>query len=797
MARGATTPARSGIMNFAEPSPPGHPRLHLTSIPESISVIPMTTLAARADRPSLVPDLVSGLVVFLVAVPLCLGIALASGAPLFSGLVSGVIGGIVVGALSGSHVSVSGPAAGLAAIVLAQINGLGSFQTFLLAVLIAGAMQLAFGLAKAGVLAKYFPTNVIKGLLAAIGVLLILKQIPHLIGYDKDWEGDMSFMQADGDNTFSALIHALQAFLPGAAIVGAVALTTLLVWDKTPLKKSLFPGALAAVVLGTLASELFLRTGSSLAIDATHLVKVPVIGQDGFTWSSLVTLPDFSQIMNGGVWMAAVTLAVVASIETLLNLEATDKLDPQRRVSPPNRELVAQGVGNMLAGFAGGLPMTSVIVRSSVNASAGGRTRNAAIFHGVLLLGSVLLFPAVLNSIPLAALAAVLIFTGWKLANPTIFRSMWTTGPAQFVPFVVTVSAIVFTDLLLGVGLGLATSLAFVLWSNLRAGPQVIKEDHVGGLVHRVELGTQATFLNRAQLATTLAGFGKGDQVVLDARMTDYIDPDVVAQINEFVKETAPARGITTSLIGFKDHYNIDDRVQYVDHSTKEVQASLTPSKVLALLREGNERFISGRRLQRDLVRQVDATATGQHPMVAVLSCIDSRAPAELIFDQGIGDMFNVRLAGNVASPKALGSLEFACKVAGAKLILVMGHTRCGAVKATCDFVHQGVDPVEATGLTNLGSIVEPIAEAVRMETRTQDDRSAKNSAFVDRVATINVRNTIEWIKDNSPTLAAMSRNGEIAIVGSMYDVATGQVEFLDGVGFAAKTPSGVQAVHH
>jgi carbonic anhydrase len=757
----------------------------------------MTTITHRTDRPTLLPDLVSGLVVFLVAVPLCLGIALASGAPLMSGLVAGVIGGIVVGALSGSHVSVSGPAAGLAAIVLAQIQGLGSFQTFLLAVLLAGAMQLAFGLAKGGVLAKYFPTNVIKGLLAAIGVLLILKQVPHLLGYDKDWEGDMSFIQADGENTFSALLHAMQAFLPGAALVGAISLGALVLWDKTRLKRLLVPGALVAVVLGTVTNEVLEGAGSSLAVAASHLVSVPVIGQDGFTWSNLVTLPDFTQLLNGGVWIAAITLAIVASIETLLNLEATDKLDPQRRSSPPNRELVAQGVGNMLSGLVGGLPMTSVIVRSSVNASAGGRTRNAAIFHGVLLLGSVLLVPGLLNSIPLAALAAVLIFTGWKLANPGLFRSMWAQGVAQFVPFAVTVTAIVFTDLLLGVGLGLATSLAFVLWSNLRAGPQVIKEDHVGGLVHRVELGTQATFLNRAQLATTLAGFRKGEQVVLDARMTDYIDPDVLAQLDEFVKETAPARGVAVSLVGFKDRYAIDDRVQYVDHSTKEVQASLTPGKVLALLREGNERFISGRRLQRDLVRQVDATAAGQHPMVAVLSCIDSRAPAELIFDQGIGDMFNVRLAGNVASPKALGSLEFACKVAGAKLILVMGHTRCGAVKATCDFVHQGVDPVAATGLTNLGSIVEPIAEAVRLETQTSDDRSAKNSAFVDRVAAINVRNTIEWIKDNSPTLASMSRNGEIAIVGAMYDVATGQVEFLDGVGFASKTPSGILAAHH
>jgi MFS superfamily sulfate permease-like transporter len=743
--------------------------------------------AAASPRSTLFPDLVAGLVVFLVAVPLCLGIALASGAPLISGLISGVIGGIVVGALSGSHVSVSGPAAGLAAIVLAQITSLGSFQTFLLAVLLAGAMQIAFGLAKGGAFSKFFPTNVIKGLLAAIGLLLILKQFPHLIGYDKDPEGEMSFVQPDGENTFSALVAAAKALLPGAALVGVVCLGTLIVWEKVLSKRTILPGALVAVVLGTLVNLVLQQTGSAWAIESSHLVKVPVPGQDGFTWANFLTLPDFGQILNGGVWVAAITLAIVASIETLLNLEATDKLDPQRRVSPPNRELVAQGVGNMIAGAVGGLPMTSVIVRSSVNASAGGKTRNAAIFHGLLLLGSVLLVPALLNSIPLAALAAVLIFTGWKLANPTIFRAMWQNGPAQFLPFFVTVTAIVFTDLLLGVGLGLATSLAFVLWSNLRTGSQVIREEHVGGVVHRIELGSQATFLGRAQLANTLGRFRRGDHVLIDARMTDFIDPDILSLLNEFTKETAPNRGVTVSLLGFKDRYAIDDRVQYVDYSTKEIQATLTPSKVLALLREGNERFTSGKRLQRDLVRQVDATAAGQHPMAAILSCIDSRAPAEILFDQGIGDMFNVRLAGNVASPKALGSLEFACKVAGAKLILVMGHTRCGAVKATCEFVHKGVDAVAATGLSNLGSIVDPIADAVRMETHTHDDRSGSNSSFVDRVAAINVRNTIEWIKDNSPTLAKMSLAGEIAIVGAMYDVATGKVEFLDGVGFASE----------
>ena len=752
------------------------------------------TLPSTSNSPSLARDLTAGMVVFLVAIPLCLGIALASGAPLLSGLVAGVVGGIVIGLLSGSHVSVSGPAAGLAAIVAAQITSLGSFQAFLLAVLLAGAMQIGFGALKGGALSKFFPTNVIKGLLAAIGVLIIVKQIPHLVGHDSDYEGDMSFVQADGQNTFSSLLAALEAFLPGAAIVGAVSLVVLVVWDKSPLKKTVVPGPLVAVVLGTLVSELFRMNGSSLAIEATHLVAVPVIGENGLGWGDLITMPDFSRILDGAVWVAAITLAVVASLETLLNLDATDKLDPQKRFSPPNRELFAQGVGNMIAGFLGGLPMTSVIVRSSVNAGMGVVTRRSTIFHGVLILASVALLPTVLNRIPLAALAAVLVVTGWKLANPRLFRSMWREGTNQFVPFAVTVAAIVFTDLLTGVLIGLGTSLLFILWSNLRGGFQVFKEEHVGGIVHRVELASQATFLNRAQLATTLDGFKRGDNVLIDARMTDYVDPDIVTMIHEFTNETAPGRGLSVSLLGFHDRYPLKDRIQYVDVSTREVQSTLTPSKVLALLKEGNERFVSGKRLHRDLVRQVDATSAGQHPMAAILSCIDSRAPAELLFDLGIGDIFNVRLAGNVASPKALGSLEFACKVAGAKLILVKGHTRCGAVKATCSFVHQGVDPAVATGLSNLPSITEPISEAVRMESRTKEHRTGDNEEFVNRVAEINVRNTIRWILDNSPTLRGMAMNGEIAIIGAMYDVKSGRVQFLDGVGFTTEQAANAEA---
>lgn len=748
--------------------------------------------ASTVERPApIAGDLIAGLVVFLVAIPLCLGIALASGAPIISGVISGIIGGIVVGALSGSHISVSGPAAGLAAIVMAQIQGLGSFEAFLLAVLIAGAIQLTAGMLRGGVLANYFPNNVIKGLLVAIGVLLILKQIPHLVGYDSDYEGDMSFVSPDGSTTLSHLADAVKFFVPGALFVGVTCFAVLMAWDRSPLKKMKFPASLAAVLIGVAISEALRAAGSAWSIEQSHLVTVPVVGSEGMGWNDLLTFPDFSRWNDPAVLRAAVTLAVVASLETLLNLEATDKLDPERRVSPPNRELVAQGTGNMLAGLVGGLPMTSVIVRSSVNAANGGRSRRAAIFHGVLLLGCLLLIPGALNRIPLAALAAVLIATGLKLASPKVFKQMWREGYTQFVPFFVTVVAIVATDLLIGVLIGLTTSIAFILWSNVRRGFRIIKEQHVGGLVHRIELATQASFLNRAQLATTLGEFKRGDQVSIDARATDYIDPDIVSIIKEFVNESAPARGVSVSLQGFKDRYPLQDVKLYVDWTTKDIQASLTPDRVLRVLKEGNDRFASGHRLSRDLATQVDATAAGQHPMAVVLSCIDSRSPAEILFDLGLGDIFSVRLAGNVASAKALGSMEFACKVAGAKLIVVLGHTSCGAVKATCDFVSKGLDPVEATGLTNLGSITEPISEAVAMETRTTGVRDSSNHEFVDRVATIHVRNTIRWIEDNSPVLRSMIMNGEIGIAGAMYDVSTGKVEFMGGVGAAGVQDAG------
>jgi carbonic anhydrase/SulP family sulfate permease len=339
--------------------------------------------------------------------------------------------------------------------------------------------------------------------------------------------------------------------------------------------------------------------------------------------------------------------------------------------------------------------------------------------------------------------------------------------------------------MLVGVAIGLMTSLAFILASSLRRGFQLIHEGHVGGLVHRIELASQTSFLNRARLATTLARFKKDDQVVLDARLADYIDPDILSLMQEFATASGPARGVRVSTMGFQQRYPMQDVVQFVDWTTREMQASLTPDRVVQLLREGNERFLTGRRLSRDLARQIDATSEGQHPMAVVLSCIDSRSAAELLFDVGLGDIFNCRLAGNVASERVLGSMEFACKVAGAKLIVVLGHTSCGAVKASCDFVAKGVDAATATGLTNLGSITDTIAHAVKSPGAHQHvggPRDASNKDFVDSVAAENVRLTMRWIPKNSPVLATMLAKGEIGMVGAMYDISTGRVDFLPAV---------------
>ena len=742
-------------------------------------------MKTQPSNPSLGRDLTAGLVVFLVALPLCLGVALASNAPLFSGIIAGVAGGLIVGLLSGSPLSVSGPAAGLTAIVAAQIAKLGSFESFLAAVVIAGVLQILLGVFRQGFIAAFFPSSVIKGLLAAIGVILVLKQIPHVLGHDPDPEGEMSFSQPDGNNTFTEIWQSLGDVQEGALLIGLVATALLFVWNKSnALKRIPIPAPLIVVLLGIAAQEVFQRLGGNFAIDPSHLVQVPII-QAGKGLGSLLTSPDLNAFLQPAVYVGGFTIAVVASLETLLNLEAVDKLDPEQRVSPPNRELFAQGVGNVVSGLLGGLPVTSVIVRSSVNVNAGGKTKISTIVHGVLLALSVLLIPDLLNRIPLSALGAILLVTGLKLASPTLFRQMWNEGKSQFIPFITTVIGILLTDLLVGILIGSATSIAFILHSNARRPIRRIIERHASGDVLRIELANQVSYLSKAALEKILRDVPRGGHVLLDARSTDYIDPDVLDFIEDFRSTIADAHGVELSMVGFREMYpQFEDRIQYVDHTTRELQDSLSPSAVLALLKEGNDRFRSGQRLTRDFSRQVDATAAGQYPMAVVLSCIDSRTPSEFVFDLGLGDIFSVRVAGNVAKDKVLGSIEYACRCAGAKLVVVMGHSSCGAVNAAVDLFGSNTPVAEATGCENLATLIREIQSSVEVPPSESPLQwgAARKSAFTDGVSRKNVAHTIAVLRDRSTTLRDMERNGEIAIVGAFYDIATGLVSFIDTV---------------
>lgn len=518
-------------------------------------------------------DFASGLVVFLVALPLCLGIAMASGAPLFSGIISGIVGGIIVGYLSQSNISVSGPAAGLTAIVLTAVTDLKAFDVFLLTVFIAGLIQIVLGFIKAGSISNYFPTNVIEGMLAGIGVIIILKQIPHAVGYDNDFEGDQSFVQMEGGNTFSSLLGALDYINLGSIIITVISLAILISWDKVPFLKriKLVPGALVAVVLGIIINELFLISGSSLAISKEHLVSLPVMTSFDDVKNIIVT-PDFSAITNPQVWTVAFTIAVVASIETLLCIEAADRMDVHKRFTNTNVELKAQGVGNMLSSLLGGLPMTSVVVRSSANATAGAQSKMSTIIHGLLLLISVVSIPFLLNKIPLATLAAILLLVGYKLAKPAVLLHFWHKGKYQFIPFVATLLGVVFTDLLKGVALGIVISILFILRGNhKRAYNFTKKEYHDGDIIH-IDLAQEVSFLNKAAIKNTLNEIPENSKVIINASDTVYIAHDVQDLIKEFKTIRAVEDNIEVHLIGFKEAYelentNTDKKNVFVEHS--------------------------------------------------------------------------------------------------------------------------------------------------------------------------------------------------------------------------------------
>ncbi|WP_396141937.1 SulP family inorganic anion transporter [Flavobacterium sp.] len=533
-------------------------------------------------------DFASGLVVFLVALPLCLGIALASGAPLFSGIISGIIGGIVVGYLSNSHLSVSGPAAGLTAIVLTSITDLGSFNAFLLAVLIAGVIQLVLGFIKAGTISNYFPNNVIEGMLAGIGVIIILKQIPHAFGYDPDFEGDESFFQSDGQNTFSELLHVLDHIQLGAVIVALISLLILILWNKIDFLKNikLVPAALVAVIVSILLNEIFIQSGSSLAISKQHLVNLPV-PKNFSELKNIIITPDFSALSNSKVWIVAVTIAVVASIETLLCIEAADRMDQLKRYTNTNVELKAQGIGNILSGLLGGLPMTSVVVRTSANNVAGAKSKMSTIIHGLLLLVSVLSIPFILNKIPLSTLAAVLLLVGYKLANPKIIKHFWKKGKYQFVPFIATFAAVVVTDLLKGVALGMIISIIFVLKGNMKRAYIFRKEEYKDGDIIHIDLAQEVSFLNKAAIKETLQNIPKQSFVIINASNTVYISHDILAMITEFAKITSKELSIDVKLEGFKKEYNLENNEYFKNTITFEHRYNVLKRKV-EIVRKNN-----------------------------------------------------------------------------------------------------------------------------------------------------------------------------------------------------------------
>jgi MFS superfamily sulfate permease-like transporter len=490
-------------------------------------------------------DFKAAIVVFLIALPLCLGIALASGAPLFSGILSGIVGGIVVGALSKSPLSVTGPAAGLTTIVLTAITQLG-FDAFLVALVLAGIIQIAAGYLRAGSIGHFFPASVLKGMLAAIGLILILKQIPHAVGYDADFEGDQSFLQNDGKNTLSELMDAWEYLTPGAIIVSIFSVVTLILWSRDALQRYQFfkivPSALVAVAGGVILNALFINFVPDLVITDKHLVSMPTLAEEG-SIMAFFTFPDFTQLLNLNVFIAAFTIAAVASLETLLNIEASDKIDPFRRITPLNRELKAQGVANVISGLIGGLPLTSVVVRSSANIQAGARTKASTITHGVILLLSVILIPSILKLIPLAALAGILIVTGFKLTKPYIYKEMYRKGWSQFLPFIATVLAVVFTNLLLGVFIGILVAIFFILKTNFHESVILVNE----GSNFLLKLTKDVSFLNKATLRDVFIGIPKNSSITIDGGQSHFIDHDVRETITDFI-ESSKAKNIQVHL---------------------------------------------------------------------------------------------------------------------------------------------------------------------------------------------------------------------------------------------------------
>ncbi len=713
-------------------------------------------------------DIPAGIVVFLVALPLCLGIALASGAPLISGLIAGMVGGLVTGIASKSHTSVSGPAASLSAVVLTALEVLETFDVFLLALFIGGLIQVILGFLKSGMIADYMPTSIIKGLLAAIGLILIISQLPYALGVELDKSRLLDYSQSFFSGVIETGALVLSSFAPGALILAVSSLLLMIFWEKTALKNvKWLPPSLFIVLFGVLLNQTFKFLLPALYLDGIHLVHIPEINDP----TALFTFPDFSAIDNFQVWTYAFTIAIIGSIATLLNLEATDNLDPHKRRSPPNQELVAQGIGNSIAGLIGGIPITSVIVRSSVNIEAGAETKLSTIIHGFLLTVSVLFLSTIINLIPLASLAAILLLVGYKLTSYSIITQMYRKGWSQFIPFAVTVTAILLTDVLIGVLIGSASSVFFLLRGNYY-NPFYMEETNPGSKrkTIRLELSNEVSFLNKPAIKRILWNLPKGTRITIDASFSSYIEPDVLEILNDYQTTFARENAIDFTIVGLKDSYAPSNEV-VIDKPAVINRADLKkPANVLQYLKEGNKRYADGNLVSRRFQNKKLKDFIKDVPLAVVVNCIDMREPLNMLLNTGIGDLIPLKAAGTLLDNHLVHTLEIACREQGAVLIVVLANSDNHLLK-------NALKRVLAEPTSPFSPLLVPAIEAGYFS--PERFRSEDLSHWSDRLARWNAAQAQTKIVHTNAYLRTHINQGKVGLCTAFFHRKDGTIDFF------------------
>lgn len=699
-------------------------------------------------------DIASSIAVGLVAIPLCLGIAHASGAPLMSGLIAGITGGLVVGCLSKSQLAVSGPAAGLTTIVLAAIATLKSYESFLTAVVLAGVIQVVFGKLRVGGLSRLFPSPVIRGMLSAIGLILIMKQFPHLVGFDKESFGVEEFSDTDKDieggasqglNTLRLIALAFSHLEPGGLLIGMVSLGLLYYWDwKLAKRFPIVPGSLVAVGVAVLINQ---ALGPAMRVAGKHLVNVPQLHPDNFVY------PDWAALSNPQVYLVALTLALVASVESLLSVEALDRIDPRHRHTPPNAELLAQGVGNIVSGFLGGLPITAVIVRGSVNLAAGATSKRSAIMHGAWVLVASLGFRQGINAIPLAALAAVLVHVGIKMAHPKNLKEMSKRGWSQFVPYVVTVGAILFTDLLVGICIGTLVSGFFILRNlHVAKGFSVTQS----GLITQIRLHQEVTFFHKVRLSSVLEKVAPNSTVEIDGSEARTIDHDVL-DLLELFKAQASHKNIEVIFGGIS-----------LMESFSEKQMAAMQAEYETLL-SNNQAWVE--ECQKEDPQYFERMAIGQKPTFLFIGCSDSRVPAEVITRTAPGQLFVHRNIANVVSlhdMNLMSVLQYSVEHLVVPHIIVCGHYGCGGVRAALSSQSFGL----------IDNWIHPIKKIV-------DDNQAELAAILAaaqrerRIIELHVLAQVRNILKTPVVQRSIQKLGIPRVHGWVYDLATGKIKDL------------------